>query len=452
VLDELVALIQSPGHEGEVLYQDHADYLRALYDETAISFCTTIRGRICGVLTVHMAHTEWGDLVSYASMLKVRTSLTNVSIDGERSSHLLIAAWMRYVDRLMPVRGTAHLVTQSVGYKYILEAGTPVCVPSDTHVHGFQCWRNHLFEPATNAAITFGFLLGIAKGPEFLDPDCCILYRTLRKLGAFFSLSLCARRCMRRVCDVCVFARLAGRHATVEAEEGEAEEGDNVNLAADSAVPVDCNESSVFPQAPQGGDCVSSVRTLPRSTASVEEGADNVNLATDPAVPVDCNESSGNPVQGGDGASRHEGFKWHRRATKWRDASIVGAITRALAHLGICIDGLDALLFESASYTDVNQVRRVLSKVSVTFDSVMTEFNLPGGPLLAVLGCKRPLILKVFNDDWIGFVYYDGTHLFHNTSTCVAPKSSPHAMHECLETLVRRSHVRLKNVYETKRM
>jgi hypothetical protein len=198
VLDELVALIQSPGHEGEVLYQDHADYLRALYDETAISFCTTICGRICGVLTVHMAHTEWGDLVSYASMLKVRTSLTNVSIDGERSSHLLIAAWMRYVDRLMPVRGTAHLVTQSVGYKYILEAGMPVCVPSDTHKHGFHCWRNHLFEPATNAAITFGFLLGIAKGPEFLDPDCCILYRTLRKSGAFsfFSLSLCARRCM----------------------------------------------------------------------------------------------------------------------------------------------------------------------------------------------------------------------------------------------------------------
>ena len=181
LLDALVALVQSPDHDGETLFASGtAASLRTIFDETAISFCTVLDGEVCGVLTFHVAHTMCGEPVAYASVLKVHVAHVDARIGGMRPSAALMNAWMCYVSGIAPVGGIGHLVTQSVGYRHIMEQGQPICVESGTHLRGTRFWRNHEFVVANREAAVIGFQLGVHLGAAFLDLDCCFLHRTLR--------------------------------------------------------------------------------------------------------------------------------------------------------------------------------------------------------------------------------------------------------------------------------
>ena len=144
-----------------------------------------------------------------------------------------------------------------------------------------------------------------------------------------------------------------------------------------------------------------------------------------------------------------------RAPTKWEDVSLVDAIDRALSHLGaVEHDPVASSLFrDDETTTNVHAVRAFLNRSGFEFTPVMQEFNVRGGPLMAVLRCvdqNRALILEVFVGAWTGFVFYNGDVMYYGSTFCVPERSSVQKMRACLNTLTDKFGVVVKNIFEVR--
>lgn len=148
------------------------DFWTAMLDEHALTFVVRHNGAIVGAQTVKICHTILGDPVFYVCLV------ASVSGNYDRPSRIMATQLKRFACSFIEVGSVAHILAQSVGYRYVNRSGVVHVVKHSVGERGRYYWCKHL--DADDAAMLMGAQFATFRG--YAEGDCQFMHKELRRM------------------------------------------------------------------------------------------------------------------------------------------------------------------------------------------------------------------------------------------------------------------------------